>query len=104
MERIEIGDVIRDNHGRDGIVVALIERPDPQWLAAQLDSRMREVPIDERWFRIYPFCGGAVDCSESLMTRLRTMTPEDFQKAYRRANGFAQDKLDELFPELRRVH
>ena len=97
---IEPGDVVRDNYGRLGIVVAYEpSRPEEDWLKIQEDSRVQKLSAEERWLYIYPFDGGSAVSPESLTERLRPMDNDDFRKAYRAGNGFAQDKLKEVFPE-----
>lgn len=97
-EVIEAGDIVRDNYGRVGVVICEDKTPDYQWLSGQEDERVRTRGQDERWLTVYPMDGGAVNSPQSLTTRLRKMTQEDFDVAYKAANGFAKDKLGELFP------
>ncbi len=102
--RINIGDVVRDNHGREGIVVKDERTPDAEWLARQSDARVRRQAPEERWLTVLPFDGGSALCPESLATHLRPMTLDDFSSAHKGGNGFAKDELEELFPAHARTH
>lgn len=98
-KRIKAGDIIRDSYGCVAVVICEDDEPPTyEWLSAQIDERMRSRDQDERWLTVYPMTGGSALSPQSLTTRLRSMTDEDFCVAYRAANGFAKDKLSDRFP------
>ena len=96
-EVIEAGDIVRFN-GCVGVVICEDDPPTFDWLSLQLDERMRTRDQGERWLTVYPMTGGAALSPESLATRLRSMTDEDFLVVYKAANGFAKDELGVRFP------
>ena len=96
---IEVGDVVSAAGGYEGIVMEIEGTPDSDWLAGQMDSRMRSRASNERWFTVFPFSGGSALSPESITKRLRETTSDDFDNCYKSANGFAKDDLDKLFPQ-----
>lgn len=101
-KRIEVGDVVRDSWGREGIVASESDTPDPGWLDQQADPEMRESPEGERWLSVYPLSGGAVLSPGSKTTRLRRPTPEDLKAAGRCPGGFTKDEVAKRFPQEKR--
>lgn len=98
MDEIELGDVVVDNHGREGIVIREDPTPGPRWLADQEDERMRAVSPGARWLAILPLTGGLTLCPESLLQRVRNANESDILNAAEAANEPGVRYLVELFP------
>lgn len=94
------GDLILDNHERICLVIQADKTPGKSWLADQSDPRMRALPAGEQFYEAFPLTGGAVSVPASLCTFLRRATEGDVAVALKGGNGFAQDKIRALFPEL----
>lgn len=94
------GDLIEDNHARQCIVIERAETPEKHWIDQQRDTRVRNLPANELWFKAYPLEGGSVHVPQSLCKRIRKATKADRERAYFYANGFGKDelKLKNLFP------
>lgn len=75
--------LIRDRHGREGLLGKKYDTaPDPGWLA-QLSKRPTDNPT---WYTAYPLTGGSVGVQEGTFEVLREATPEDIAKALTEAN------------------
>jgi hypothetical protein len=75
MSALRVGDVIRDNLGREGLVLAPGRRPTSKWLQDQEDTRM--VAAVGPWWKIAPFDGGGVLVPDDLAVFLRRATVDD---------------------------
>jgi hypothetical protein len=75
MAAIAVGDLIRDNRGRKGIVLAASKRPARSWLALQTDARVRSAR--GRWWHAAVLDGGAVLVPEALARRIRRANVDD---------------------------
>ncbi|MCA9569822.1 MAG: hypothetical protein KC656_18385 [Myxococcales bacterium] len=95
---IEVGDVVVDNYGNEGLVVREEARPPAGWLRSQRDTRVMRLGLDERWLGVMPFTGGLVVAPASLCARLRAAERDDVVRAAARANRAALEALSELFP------
>lgn len=104
--QINIGDIVKDNHDRIGIVVEEIDAPSPDWLSIQSDARISEIS-NSRWWRVLVFQGGSASVPEDLAVRLRKGTIEDALKLVSDAHVYRKksltDSLTPAFPELPRM-
>ena len=75
MSGLAVGDVIRDNLGREGIVLERARAPNVGWLAEQDDLRVRSAAGP--WWNVVPFDGGGVLVPEDLVLVLRRATVDD---------------------------
>lgn len=78
MKTIAVGDLIRDNLGRQGIVIEPARKPDRKWLAIQDDQRMRSA--GGPWWRVCPLDGGSTLVPEVLAKRIRRAHVDDIAK------------------------
>lgn len=78
MRAIAIGDLIRDNLGRKGLVIERARTPGAKWLAAQEDPRMQSAAGS--WWHVAPLDGGGVLVPEALAKRLHRATVDDVAK------------------------
>lgn len=74
-----IGKVVRNSHGYEGLVVDNAGKMDPWWVRGQEDTRAREF-IDDDWYSVLCFSGGAINAHPELVEVLRDATAEDVQK------------------------
>ncbi|MGH8865819.1 MAG: hypothetical protein ACREVZ_14440 [Burkholderiales bacterium] len=96
--RLAPGDLIRDNLGRECVVLERAKQPDKKWLAFQDDERMRKVRT-RVWWHAMPLDGGGIIVPEVLATFIRHIALDDALTI------IAADKDDyyamvRLFPEL----
>jgi hypothetical protein len=75
MAKLNVGDLIVDNHGRKGIVAERATKPPTSWLRAQTDTRMRTARGP--WWDVFPLDEGAVLVPDSLARKLRRATVDD---------------------------
>lgn len=100
MTSLAVGDLIRDNLGREGIVLASARRPSAKWLADQNDVRMRSA--SGRWWRVVPLDGGGVCVPEDLAVVVRRATVDDILSVMRNdSNDGGEAFLRHLFAGLR---
>jgi len=98
MPHVEIGDVVRDNYGRSGIVVREEPPPDQSWVDAQSDSRVNSVDRACRWLGILPFDGGLLIAPEPLVERVRRADADDIRTVAAEANSHGIKLLVEALP------
>ena len=92
------GALIRDNHGRVGIVLWENPVPKQEWLDMQNDPRMREVgPC--RWWAVAPVCGGGACVPEPLLEYIRPAALDD-ALAVAREHKMSYFTLIRVFPAL----
>ncbi len=104
MVRLEVGDVVADSYGREGIVIREEARPDRRWLETQSDVRLRDIGPHERWLAVMPLTGGLVITPESLSSRLRSATDDDVRQAVITSNAHGVRYLMAVFPAaVRRI-
>lgn len=97
---LRVGDLIRDNYGRQCIVGEVDHETHHEegWIAGQRDKRIQELSEDEIWFEAYPLDGGSVCVPQSLCERIRRATLDDFKVAMANANSFVKESLAALMP------
>ncbi len=78
MRALAVGDLVRDNLGRKGIVIERARKPDSKWLAAQDDRRMRGAVGP--WWHVVPLDGGDALVPEDFAKRIRRATVDDVVK------------------------
>lgn len=99
MRTIGVGDVIRDNYGRLGLVLEKGRKPGVRWLAEQEDQRMRTA--SGPWWHVAPLNGGGVLVPENLAGRVRRATVDDVLKVMSAdENDGGQATLRFLFKSL----
>ncbi len=105
-ERVTLvpGDLVLDNHQRQGIVIQRIEPPDRDWLSIQSDRRIRELRFSGHWWQVLPLSGGSVSIPESLAVRVRASTLDDalrlVWKSDRYTASIVSRTLSTVFPNL----
>jgi len=97
---IAIGDLIIDNYGREGIVLARDKQPGPDWLAIQEDTRMPALASGTWWLVMPVDSGGGVSVPESLATFVRRATLEDAARVVA-VRASSHVSLVKLFPDLK---
>ena len=75
MTTLAIGDIIKDNHGREGIVFAIERRPGAKWISEQEDARVPHAAGP--WWKVLPLDGGAVIVPDDLGVFVRRATVDD---------------------------
>ena len=96
-------DLIRDNHGREGIVIERAKTPSRAWISDQKDQRVRSLSLRPTWWRVFCVSGGSVIVPEELAQFIRSATLDDARRACECANEPALRSLAALFPELVKV-
>lgn len=100
MPKLAVGDLILDNLGREGVVLAPSHSPSPKWLADQDDLRTRSAAGP--WWKVAPLDGGGVLVPEDLAVVIRRASVDDvvqLMNSDTSDNGAAI--LQHLFAELR---
>lgn len=95
MSTLRVGDIIRDNLNREGLVLSPGRRPSSKWLSDQEDSRMRSAVGP--WWKVAPFDGGGVLVPEDLALFQRRATVDDVLLV------MANDSTDNGFSTLRHL-
>lgn len=95
---IDIGAVVRDRMGHEGIVLSKESDPPQDWLNEQLDPAVKNLPATVQWWGVMPFDGGYLLCAEPLLTWLREITYDDFLQAADHAGLEGRLKLAKVFP------
>ena len=90
-----VGDIVLDSYDRTGIVVGFDEKPNKEWIDAQSKKFICEE--DTQFLSVFPLNGGSVTLSSETTKFLRKATLNDFQIAYKFANGFAKEELLKVF-------
>lgn len=94
------GDLIIDNHGRQGIVLRRAY-PAQDWLNDQSDERIRSLPKDTVWWEALPLVGGGIFTPEPFTEFVREATREDFRTCSENANRFGREELSNLAKDPR---
>jgi hypothetical protein len=76
MTILNIGDLVVDCYGNEGIVLSTERRPSAAWLGEQSDERMRKAVGP--WWNVLPLDGGAVIVPDDLGRFVRRATIDDF--------------------------
>ena len=104
---IKIGDLVKDNYERFGIVMGKADIPDSLWLREQNDSQMRDLLVKdsdgickyfyEFWIKVLPLDGGAVVLTSDLIIHnFGQAGVEEYERAYKNANPFGKELLEML--------
>lgn len=96
--RVAPGILVRDDHGRLGIVAERTHRPSEAWLRQQLHP-MSDADVATPWWTVQPLDGGLILSPEPLLIPLRRATYDDFLAAAEGANVEGRKSLAALFPE-----
>ena len=92
--------LVRDPHGRTGIVFERKERPAESWIRDQENvDDIRRLPGSVSWWSVLPLTGGLVLIPEPMLEVLRPATYEDFLAAADGANVAGRKYLALIFPE-----
>jgi len=96
---IQVGAVVRDQFGREGIVLAPDAPPSPAWLSAHVEfDFLRALGPDVPWWGVLPFGGGYLLCAAPVLTYLRAATYDDFLMAADAASADARATLSRVLP------
>jgi len=96
---IDIGAVVRDNLGREGIVLSREKAPPQEWIDEQIDAdEVRKLGTMVNWWGVMPFDGGYLLCPEPMLTWLRVATYEDFVMVADHAGVEGRLSLVKVFP------
>ena len=97
---IALGQLVRDAHGREGIVCPRKQRPPEDWIEEQLNANdIRRLGQDVAWWGVMPLDGGLVLVPEPMLEVIRPATYEDFLVAADHANIEGRKYLATLFPQ-----
>ena len=91
------GMLVRDDHGRIGIVAEPARRPAASWLREQIHP-ISEHDASGQWWAVQPLEGGSILSPENLLKPLRPATYDDFLAAVDGANETGRRSLASLFP------
>ena len=97
---VTLGQLVRDAHGRHGIVCARKDRPPADWIEEQLNAEdIRRLDQDMTWWGVMPLDGGLVLVPEPMLEVIRPAAYEDFLVAADHANIEGRKYLATLFPQ-----
>jgi hypothetical protein len=97
---VKLGMLVRDDHGRQGIVCSRKERPSEDWINEQLHADdILKLDANVPWWGVMPLDGGLVLIPEPMMEVIRRASYEDFLMAAEHANVAGRKYLATLFPE-----
>ncbi len=98
---IEIGTVVRDSFGREGIVCSKEETPNENWINEQVGHEaLKNIGTHMQWWGIMPFGGGYLLCPSIELIWIRFATYEDFLTLADTAGIHGRKKLVKIFPHF----
>jgi hypothetical protein len=98
VQKIALGDVVRDRFGQTGIVCTAEPDPPKKWIDGLVDSSDVKALGKTEWWGVLAFGGGYLLSAGPLLVVLRRATYEDFLAAADTAKSSGRERLIRIFP------